>query len=229
MENNFIKIYKNIIPQEVCEYLIKTYEEMSHAHYKGRAGAYGSVKLEIKDSMDMNLLEVLDHKPGLKSLILGNIRKALDSSIVDYFKTYPYTQLTPFDKEYTDEQILQHIQSTYSFWSKSIVMKKYDKGKGGYHAFHEDCGNVSPSVERMLVCMFYLNDVKEGGETEFYHQNLKVPPTQGSLVIFPTYFTHLHKGHVPISNDKYIINIWLLKNNISYWRIWDNKQKNLQK
>ena len=52
--------------------------------------------------------------------------------------------------------------------------------------------------------MFYLNDVKEGGETEFYHQNLKVPPTQGSLVIFPAYFTHLHKGHIPITDDKYI-------------------------
>ena len=66
-------------------------------------------------------------------------------------------------------------------------------------------------LSRVLVCMFYLNDVKEGGETEFYFQKLKVKPTKGSLVIFPTYFTHLHKGHIPISNDKYICNLWILK------------------
>ena len=59
--------------------------------------------------------------------------------------------------------------------------------------------------------MYYLNNVNEGGETEFYHQKLKVKPTIGSLVIFPTFFTHLHKGNVPISNDKYILNFWLMR------------------
>ena len=80
-------------------------------------------------------------------------------------------------------------------------------------------------IKKQGVITLYLNDVKEGGETEFYHQNLKVPPTQGSLVIFPAYFTHLHKGHVPISNDKYILNLWLLKNNAAHWRIWHSKNK----
>ena len=58
--------------------------------------------------------------------------------------------------------------------------------------------------------MFYLNDVEEGGETEFYHQKLKIKPKKGTCVIFPTYFTHKHKGHIPISNDKYIMNVWVV-------------------
>ena len=113
--------------------------------------------------------------------------------------------------EKTDEDVLNYIRSRYSFFTKAIIMKKYDKQDGGYHAFHEDNGWNEIDISRVLVCMFYLNDVKEGGETEFLHQKYKVSPTQGSLVIFPAYFTHLHKGHVPISNDKYILNIWLLK------------------
>ena len=42
------------------------------------------------------------------------------------------------------------------------------------------------------------------------HQNMKIKPEQGSLVIFPAFFTHLHKGHVPTSGDKYILNFWLM-------------------
>ena len=175
--------------------------------------------------MDMNILQALDKQPGLKGLILGDVRKHLDESLIKYFKKYPYTQQVPFDKEYTDKEIMDNIKLKYSFWSKSLMMKRYTKGKDGFHAFHEECGDLFPTLARTLVCMYYLNDVEEGGETEFYHQQLKFKPTRGSLVIFPAYFTHLHKGHIPISNDKYIINIWLMKNNASFWRIKNNKNK----
>ena len=57
--------------------------------------------------------------------------------------------------------------------------------------------------------MFYLNDVKEGGETEFYHQKIKIKPKKGTAVIWPSFYTHLHKGNVPVSNNKYILNVWL--------------------
>ena len=57
--------------------------------------------------------------------------------------------------------------------------------------------------------MIYLNDVDEGGETAFFHQDLKIKPEKGKMVIFPPYFTHMHKGMCPISNDKYICNIYI--------------------
>ena len=57
--------------------------------------------------------------------------------------------------------------------------------------------------------MFYLNDVQEGGETEFYYQDLSIKPRKGTMVIAPAYFTHTHRGNVPISNDKYILTSWV--------------------
>ena len=60
--------------------------------------------------------------------------------------------------------------------------------------------------------MFYLNDVEEGGETEFYYQDKKIKPKQGSMVIAPAYFTHTHRGCIPVSNDKYIVTSWVLFN-----------------
>ena len=60
--------------------------------------------------------------------------------------------------------------------------------------------------------MFYLNDVAEGGETEFYYQDVKIKPKAGTMVIAPAYFTHTHRGNVPKSNDKYILTSWVLFN-----------------
>ena len=57
---------------------------------------------------------------------------------------------------------------------------------------------------------FYLNDVADGGETEFLHQGRKIEARQGRLIIAPAGFTHTHKGHVPASGDKYVATSWIL-------------------
>ena len=94
----------------------------------------------------------------------------------------------------------------------SVLAKKYKKKEQGYHIFHMDQGSHSPSVYRQLILMYYLNDVNEGGETEFYHQKIKIKPKQGRLVIFPAAFTHMHRGNPVISNKKYILNSWIVYN-----------------
>jgi hypothetical protein len=58
--------------------------------------------------------------------------------------------------------------------------------------------------------MYYLNDVTKGGETEFYYQKCFISPQTGRLVIAPAGFTHTHKGHIPLSEDKYILTSWVL-------------------
>ena len=51
-------------------------------------------------------------------------------------------------------------------------------------------------------------DVDDGGETEFHWQQLKVKPVKGKTVIWPTDFTHLHRGIVSPTEDKYIATGW---------------------
>jgi len=97
----------------------------------------------------------------------------------------------------------------------SINMQKYKKGVGGYHQWHSE---VCPSpqdlkaenMHRVLLWMYYLNDVEEGGETEFFYQGKKIKPQRGTFVVAPTSFTHTHKGHVPITSDKYILTSWVM-------------------
>ena len=53
-----------------------------------------------------------------------------------------------------------------------------------------------------------MNDVEEGGELEFLHQNLRFKPRKGDFLIWPAHFTHMHRGNPPISNTKYIATGW---------------------
>ena len=55
--------------------------------------------------------------------------------------------------------------------------------------------------------MTYLNDVKDGG-TEFLYQNLKTKAEKGLTLIWPSAWTHTHKGIISPTKEKYIITGW---------------------
>mgnify|MGYP005682711673 FL=1 len=76
----------------------------------------------------------------------------------------------------------------------------------GYHMFHAENLNYNNNI-RTMAWMVYLNDVEEGGETEFLYQKLKVKPAKGTVLIWPGGYTHLHRGNPPMS-DKYIATGW---------------------
>jgi hypothetical protein len=78
----------------------------------------------------------------------------------------------------------------------------------GYHVWH--CEHATrASGSRLLLVLAYLNDVEEGGETEFLYQSRRISPKQGTIMICPSGFTHTHRGNPPLSGDKYIINGWI--------------------
>ena len=81
------------------------------------------------------------------------------------------------------------------------------KKRGGYHAWH--CEQASyDTASRVLTWSIYLNDVAEGGETEFLYQSKRIKARKGKICIFPAGFTHVHRGNPPLSGDKYILTGW---------------------
>lgn len=79
----------------------------------------------------------------------------------------------------------------------------------GYHVFHsENVGNLE-TARRQLVTMLYLNDIEEGGETEFLYQSLRIKPKKGRFLIWPSDWTYTHRGNPPLKEDKYIATSWL--------------------
>ena len=61
---------------------------------------------------------------------------------------------------------------------------------------------------RKLTFIWYLNDIIEGGDTEF-SSGLKIKPETGKIVIFPALWPWVHRGNPPKSENKYICTGWV--------------------
>ncbi len=79
----------------------------------------------------------------------------------------------------------------------------------GYHVWHIEHGKGLDYGSRAFVFSIYLNDVEEGGETEFLHFSKRVKPKKGRIVIWPSSFPYLHRGNSPLSGEKYILTSWM--------------------
>tara|TARA_R110001632_G_scaffold3050_2_gene13525 strand:+ start:1158 stop:1751 length:594 start_codon:yes stop_codon:yes gene_type:complete len=80
----------------------------------------------------------------------------------------------------------------------------------GYHIWHVEHGKGFDNEPRALVFSVYLNDVEEGGETEFLHFSKRVKPKTGRIVIWPAGFPYVHRGNPPLSGEKYILTSWMM-------------------
>ena len=76
---------------------------------------------------------------------------------------------------------------------------------GEFYKPHSDDG---PGQARVISALVYLNDVAEGGHTEFVHHGVSVSPKAGRLIIFPSNYAYAHAAHPPISGTKYSAAFW---------------------
>jgi prolyl 4-hydroxylase len=180
--NNFIDGYY-LSDLSICDDLIDFFNK-SDSKVKGKIG--GGLNIKIKDSLDLqlNINLIPEHK------ILQSYFEEL-SKIIELYKT---------KYKFCDE-IIDRWGVEYDF-----NIQKYQPTQG-YHQWHCEKASINTS-KRHLVYMTYLNDVKKGGETEWYYQKFKVKPEKGLTFIWGSDWTFTHKGHTTIDEDKYIITGW---------------------
>lgn len=100
------------------------------------------------------------------------------------------------------------IEKSCARLEMSIIKLQKTLPSQGYHIWHCEHGNRLTG-SRMAFVILYLNDVLEGGETEFLYQSARVQPSAGRLIIAPASYTHVHRGNPPLSGEKYILTTWL--------------------
>jgi hypothetical protein len=119
-----------------------------------------------------------------------------------------------FIKEYTNHLIggLKAYHQKYEHFNPELCIQEgfniqhYGPGQG-YKRWHNERGEYQIN-QRALVFMTYLNDVPDGGGTEFaYYPELKVNAKKGLTLLWPTDFTHTHRGVIS-QHEKYIITGW---------------------
>jgi hypothetical protein len=220
---DFIGVYDEALNPEVCQQVIDAFERSS----KRREGITGQGKdVNKKQSEDIPL----SLEPEWSNFI-AFITQVTLRYLVDYMRDYSHlltgavcpavqdasgklvTVTAELIPELTDKAIANMIARLY--YLGVINAQKYYKGHGGYHHYHSEIypalgDRHHESLHRVLLFMYYLNEVAHGGETEFFYQKKFIQPKVGRLVIAPAGFTHTHKGHIPQSADKYILTSWVL-------------------
>jgi len=130
--------------------------------------------------------------------------------------TSHYTKF--FHHRILDQKILPAYINKYSgyqdlfkdlrIYYDGFNVQKTNPGEG-YHMWHSEWHPAQEYFKRVLVWTLYLNDIEEGGETEFLDIPFRFKPKKGSVLIFPSHATHLHRGNPPLSGTKYIATGWI--------------------
>lgn len=219
---SFIHVAPEAVPSEVCRELITRFERHTDV-CAGLAG--GRLEPRVKLSRDLGVLG----RPEFADLV-EQVLQATRRELLRYVRRYPFvvlagssfatqdrvtgapTTLTPqLLQQLSDQELMGLLQHVFRLGD--LNLQHYKQHEGGYFAWHAEVSPGDPTGEplhRVLPFMIYLNDVSDGGETEWYYQDLRLRPTAGTLVMWPAAFTHTHRGLTPRSGDKYILTSWIL-------------------
>ena len=169
-----------------CDDIVSFFEENKDLHQKG--GSSAGVNEAIKKSTDIVIYP--NDLKNEKYKIFVDYFLRLNECFNDFKEQYPF--LKSFIKKI-------HIGK--------FNIQKYSSGDhfGKLHCERADL----TSVHRIFAWMTYLNDVEDGGTTDFEYFNLKIKPEKGKTLIWPAEWTHAHSGAILKSGKKYIITGWL--------------------
>jgi len=194
IHNQLIGIYENVLPKEWCNDIIKIFENNKNFQ-RTRKDESSQVRLAHKQDVHLPPAHIPPH-------------------YIEYFyEVFKTKILSSYREQYpTFEQILE-VSDTQIM---DFKIQKTLPGEG-YHIWHFENIKLGEHINRILAWIVYLNDVEEGGETEFLFQSLRIPPKKGTVTIWPAGYYHTHRGNPPLSGEKYIITGWieLLPENIN--------------
>tara|TARA_R110000803_G_scaffold82171_1_gene148263 strand:+ start:38 stop:637 length:600 start_codon:yes stop_codon:yes gene_type:complete len=180
--NESIGIFENAFSNEWCDKIIDIFETHKNKQYTR-----------------------LDINPNELSFIKEDTSLNFSSIVPEVFKSFNQDFFSRVYPTYSSKySILKHFEF------HSIIKAKIQKTlpTQGYHTWHCETQYLE-YAHRLMAFTVYLNDVKEGGETEFLYQSLRVSPKKGTVVIWPAGYTHAHRGNPPLSGEKYIITGWI--------------------
>ena len=188
--DNFIGVYDNYILPEECDKAIKLYENQNK--FNNTFSRISSESSSILQKQDQHFFANGDNikiwHSELKSMIV-NFDLAL--------------------KHYLDNTGAKEAYGQEQFFYTNLKIQKTLPTEG-YHVWHIEHQKGYGFEARAFAFSIYLNDVEEGGETEFLHFSKRVKPKKGRIVIWPSAFPYLHRGNPPLSGEKYILTSWMM-------------------
>lgn len=197
-----IGYFEGAFTPEECDLILERFERAKSLKlaYSGQSGS--GINDEIKSSTDFDLIG----SPIEDDVLFGYgiIEKFNDIIVNQYLDRFPHLE------EYMASEDLFISQTFYEL----LQVQEYPQSTGHYNAWHAETGTFEMS-RRLFSFLLYLDDVEEGGETDFLYATdengdmLSIKPKKGTLLIHPASFPYIHRGRTPMSSNKTILTTWL--------------------
>lgn len=179
----YVQWFDNALDAAVCQRMIESFQQLSRLQTRNERGSIKA--LGSSAWTELNVSKVAD--APFEGMFREQIQRHLEL----------YNERTALTLQVPSRDRLENLRI------KRYLVKESDQFQPHFDAQDYTCN-------RYMVFLWYLNDVDEGGETEFCDLDLRVSARAGRLLMFPPYWMFQHAGLPPRSNDKYIISTYLL-------------------
>ena len=185
----------NLENNKLCNEITSFFERNKNLQKTGVAGQ--CINLKIKKTTDIYINPDNLKKPQFQ--ILQKYINELHKCFLDYQNQWTFLK--------------SMLKTVYV---PGFNIQKYSPG-GHYASVHSERTSLE-TLHRLFAWMTYLNNVDDGGQTNFSHYGIKIKPEIGKTLIWPAEWTHAHAGEILKSGTKYIVTGWI------HFPIIDSKQ-----
>lgn len=187
--NKFILEIPNSLSSIICNDIIDRFHKDSNKE----EGAIddGIIDKKIKNTIDLHITNVEQWK-DIDTILCDRLRKG-----IQLYESYLMSN-----------NIKPGNLRTNNVIDTGYNVKMYKKNEGYYDWHHDNLKQKEINMERCYTFMWYLNTVTEGGQTEFI-DGTKIKAETGKLLFFPACKTFIHRGIMPITENKYICGGWI--------------------
>ena len=176
----------NLENNKLCNGLTRLFEDNNNLQKQGITGKGRDLK--IKKTIDITFRPNDLKKPKFEILI--QYINELHKCFLDYRNQWSFLK--------------SMLKTVYV---PPFNIQKYSRGDH-FASLHSERTSLD-TLHRLFAWMTYLNDVDDGGQTNFSHYGIKVKPETGKTLIWPAEWTHAHTGEVLKSGTKYIVTGWI--------------------
>lgn len=172
----YVKV--NSISNELCDKIIKSFDIDQNVDKFSKLSIHTDVQTEKWCNIKNEIIENIE----------SNIK--IYNSIINVNNAYEYA---------INRRLSLNLFVINKFYENDNTMgDPYTNNK------HKCDFSISGSKQTVLTFIYFLNDVRDGGELEFYNF-YKINAEKGKLVIFPTDWFFANRYTIPISSNFYVL------------------------
>jgi len=181
--DQYIVIVDNVVPHDLCDAIIKEYENDNSWDYPGTKSGIAKNTRNV-NAISISHSETISHNPDIRSELDACLFKSAGFAIASYVEKFPAANIEE-DQGYD--------------------LLRYKEGQ--FYKQHTDSCKQMP---RSVSCSFALNDNYQGGEWGFFDRQKVLKVKKGSAIMFPSDFMYPHEIMPVTKGVRYSIVTWFV-------------------